>query len=83
MSDPLPTNSVMAPNPASSEELYTPDTIYRIMITAVDFGYVVEVGCKKFAISKTELLVSLLTDYLSNPLETHQKYFNGEILKKS
>lgn len=76
------TTSTVDPTPAPTEVLYTPDRIYRISITAFDYGYHVGVGCKEFAISETAQLISLLTDYINNPLETHKKFYNGELFKK-
>lgn len=60
-----------------------PDRIYTINIRAVDRGYMVEVGCKTFAISETSELISHLTEYLKDPAKTHKKFFAGELFKKT
>lgn len=60
-----------------------PDKIYGINIRAVDRGYIVEVGCKTFAMSDTDELIRYLSDYLLDPVTIHKQFFAGELFKKA
>lgn len=55
--------------------------IKPIKIKQIDNGYIVQVGCKKIAISKQKDLIRLLTQYIENPNETEQKYNDGKLIK--
>lgn len=66
----------MAPQPMPAP----PDKIYRITICQMDHGYMVEAGCKTFAIESAERLAGLLSAYLLKPSETLEKYFKGNLL---
>jgi hypothetical protein len=52
---------------------------YPINVRTLSRGYMVEVGCKSFAItSKTELL-QLFSKYIHNPQETIDLYFSNKL----
>ncbi len=61
-----------APEPA-------PDRIYSTSIRQVDHGYLVEVGCKTFAIENSTKLISLLSAYLLQPGATQKLYEQGKL----
>lgn len=61
----------------------SPDKIYAIAIRPVDRGYIVEVGCKTFAMSDTDELIRYLSDYLIDPGSIHKQFYAGELFKKT
>ena len=59
-----------------TETLKTP---YRVNIRTLDEGYIVEVGCKSFALSSTKKMLKYLTMYYNNPAETEKLYGKGKL----
>ncbi len=61
----------MAPNPLGDAQ--TPrssnekERIFNIIIRELDHGYIIEVGCKTFAIESAERLMTLLNMYIISP----------------
>lgn len=51
----------------------------EIHIRPLNRGYVINVGCQTFAIEEKAKLVDLLTQYLENPQETEDLYFQGKL----
>ena len=47
-------------------------------ISELDRGYVVEIGCSKFAFSTKEELTKALLCYINNPNEARTKWHKGE-----
>ena len=62
-----------------SPSLHKENKIREIHITQLNRGYVVEVGCHKFAISTTEELIDKLTKYIREPNITEDKWFKGNL----
>lgn len=56
-----------------------PERIFNISIRQLDHGYIVDVGCKSFAIESTDRLAALLSKYLYNPAETQDSYLKGKL----
>lgn len=52
--------------------------IYLITINTMDHGYIVEIGCKKFAIETREKLLHHLGAYLAAPYMIEREYINGK-----
>lgn len=52
-----------------------PITIHRLNGN----GYLVEVGCKKFAIENKTRLIQKITEYILDPVATEQLYFLGKL----
>lgn len=50
-----------------------------IQIDALDHGYVVQVGCQRFAIEDKSTLIGKLSEYINNPVETETKYNEGKL----
>ena len=55
-------------------ELYSPIRTesfskYQISINPLDYGYIVEIGCQRFAIENVETLITKVSAYLRNPQE--------------
>lgn len=50
-----------------------------INIEPLNRGYVVRVGCQTFAIGSKKLLLAKLTEYLTDPQGTENKWNNGEL----
>jgi hypothetical protein len=63
------------------EESTRHNQIRDIEISQLNYGYIVKIGCHKFAIEKPKTLVDKLLEYLNNPSETEDKWFKGELLK--
>ena len=53
----------------------------RINIEPLDFGYVVTVGCQKFAVENSGKLVDSLREYLRDPNRVEKEWFDGKFLK--
>lgn len=70
-----PLNQMIAPQQSVDE------TIFNISIRQLSYGYIVEVGCKTFAIETSSKLSSLLTRYLNNPVEVHKQYSEGTLFQ--
>jgi len=49
-------------------------TLYNIRIEALDYGYLVKVGCQTLAIENKKKLIEKLSAYLDNPGEFQQKW---------
>lgn len=56
--------------------------IREINVKEVDRGFMVNVGCHTFAISKAEELIELVSEYIRTPHETERKWFNGDLIKR-
>lgn len=54
----------------------------HLTIKQLDHGYVVEVGCKSFAVPSKEELCKYLIRYINNPVAMEKEYWEGEIFKK-
>jgi len=55
---------------------------YEIRIETLEYGYVLAVGCKRFAITDKETLLSMLTKYINNPAELQEQYHNKTLIIK-
>lgn len=53
-----------------------------IEIESLNFGYIVRVGCHRFAIQDANTLVLALSEYLGDPAGTEEKWFKGEFMLK-
>lgn len=53
---------------------------YNVQVETLERGYVLSVGCKRFAIESTEVLINMLTKYFTNPGEI-QKQFHEKTLE--
>lgn len=51
--------------------------IKDITIRALDFGYMVNVGCQSVAVETKEKLIQKLADYINNPLEINNTWFSS------
>jgi len=51
--------------------------MYDMSITALDFGYIVSVGCKRFALPNKKALIEKLAEYINDPSGTEMKYMNN------
>lgn len=51
----------------------------HITINELNKGYLVSVGCHRFAIETKERLVSLLSEYLASPSATEGKFRDGKL----
>lgn len=61
---------------------YTPDKLPRmreVEIVEIDHGYIVSVGCQKFAIGTKSELIAKLTEYILEPKKTELNWFKGEL----
>lgn len=54
---------------------------YQITIQQQAYGYIVNVGCKVFAIETSEKLIELLSRYLQNPKEVQKQFEEGTLFK--
>ncbi len=53
--------------------------IRDIHIKEVHRGYIVDIGCHKFAISTGDELIKKLGEYVKSPSKTEEKWFKGEL----
>ena len=59
--------------PRQPEQIEQPvlrQDMYDVLITPLDYGFIVKVGCKRFALESRENLIRELTAYINNPGET-------------
>lgn len=70
------------PMPMPMEEQLEPMTndnhIRPINIEQLDYGYIIRVGCQRFAVETHEKVINALNEYMTNPDETQRKWFSGE-----
>ena len=50
-------------------------------VKALNYGYIVNVGCHSFAIETADRLIEKLSEYINNPSDTETKWFKGELFK--
>ena len=53
---------------------------YQISIYPLDYGYMVEIGCQKFAIENVENLIERLSAYLRTPQEVITQWNESKTL---
>lgn len=56
-----------------------PSIMYDIKINKLDAGYIVNVGCKNFAIGTKEELIIKLTSYINDPKRVEALHNKGEL----
>lgn len=71
------TNNVICHHTEQSEK----GLMRHVLIRQLDHGYVVEVGCKSFAIPAKDELCKHLIRYINNPAEMEIDYWKGKIFK--
>jgi hypothetical protein len=64
-----------APSPMAAPS----GNVRDINITKLNYGYIVTVGCHKFAIEKPETVTEKLGEYLKDPLATEKKWFDNKL----
>jgi hypothetical protein len=64
-------NNAMPPKPQNN--------IRDIQITQLDHGYVVVVGCQRFAIENSSTLLAKLAEYVLQPAATEQNWSKGRL----
>jgi hypothetical protein len=47
---------------------------YDVIIETLDSGYLLRVGCKKFAIADKNILINMLTKYFTNPAQIKKQF---------
>lgn len=83
--EPLPVMNVESPTERyyDGEQVKYPayeyDKNWSVTFNTLDYGYVVNVGCKSFAITSKELLIKLLTQYINNPRELVKAFNEGTL----
>jgi len=64
------------------DEAETPsskDVIRDVCVKQLNYGYIVTIGCHKFAIETPEKLIEKLGEYIKSPQETESKWFKGQL----
>ena len=69
------------PTPPPTEELFYFEN-HEIRIETLEYGYVLAVGCKRFAITDKETLLNMLTKYINNPAEIQKQYHTKTLIIK-
>jgi hypothetical protein len=70
-----PANTAMEDRPIRMEN----NKMRQIRIDQLDAGYVVWVGCKQFAFSTRDEMVSKLLEYIDEPFQTEEKWDQGKL----
>lgn len=52
---------------------------HEIRVNPMDHGYLVQVGCKSFAIESKDKLLTYLAMYIDSPEATTKKYMEGKL----
>ena len=73
INDPMGLTGNGVPTPKQS------NNIRDIQITQLDHGYVVVIGCQRFAIENSSTLIAKLSEYILNPAATEQKWNEGKL----
>lgn len=55
---------------------------FEIRVETLEVGYVIAVGCKRFAISNKEILINMLTKYFTSPEELQKQFHNKTLIIK-
>jgi hypothetical protein len=55
---------------------------FEIRVEILEVGYVIAVGCKRFAISNKETLINMLTKYFNNPEELQKQFHDKTLIIK-
>lgn len=50
-----------------------------VCVKQLNYGYIVTIGCHKFAIETPEKLIEKLGEYIKSPQETESKWFKGQL----
>jgi hypothetical protein len=80
MSEPESNYGAISSRPLVGENEARPSQPLRsINIEPLNRGFVVRVGCQTFAIGTKRLLIDKLTQYLSDPQGTEDKWNKGEL----
>lgn len=79
----LPNNSTFTTDFISTPMVFknTADEnkIREIIIKEVARGYIIEIGCLKFAIGTKAELIAKLSAYIKKPLAIEKKWFDGKL----
>lgn len=75
-------NQLVAQSGAVAPLKTEPGEIFNISIRQLAYGYIVEVGCRTFAIEDSTRLIDLLGRYLKSPNEVHKQYNDGILFQK-
>lgn len=59
-----------------------PDKLKEIKITAMDAGYIVNVGCQTFAIESKQSLITKLSAYINDPDNVEKAWMQDHKLPK-
>jgi hypothetical protein len=51
----------------------------NINITPLHYGYMVDVGCQRFAVESVDKLLKYLGEYLKDPQAVEKAWFSGEL----
>lgn len=70
-----------SPSPNINIHVPSSNKIRDIKISELEYGYLVEIGCSKFAISDTDQLIKKLSDYIKDPEKTEMMWNDGKFLK--
>ena len=62
-------------------QVASPGKIQPIVIKQLSYGYMVNVGCKSFAIEQADKLIEYLTEYINRPDETEKNWYSGILFK--
>jgi hypothetical protein len=74
------------PEPDVREDVYEGETrgeeirnhVREVIITPLDSGYLVKVGCQSVAVETTETLLKALGDYLNNPDSFERAWYKNK-----
>jgi hypothetical protein len=53
---------------------------YEVRVTTLDFGYLVNVGCKTFCFESTKKMVKYLEMYWKDPKGTETLWYSGKLM---
>jgi len=70
----IPQQAPIAEESGRAEQPVLRQNMYDISITPLDFGFIVKVGCKRFAIESKDRLINELTHYINNPSEAYKDW---------
>jgi hypothetical protein len=77
--DPRPIPAPDQPQMMGNAAISRANNIRDVQISQLDRGYIVVIGCQRFAIENASTLIAKLSEYILNPTATEIKWSEGKL----
>lgn len=65
--------------PMDDMEIAVPQKSYEVRVNQMDYGYLVNVGCKSFCIESNKKLIKFLEMYWKDPKGIEKLWYSGKL----